>query len=185
MLDAKILVLDDNKSVLSALEILLQFEYKTVKTISNPNQISSFPALDTYDIVLLDTTPESLSRQLRRLSDSGVIVQHARRRITIADGRIMIVDREGFTRQINFTGTPDGVKVGVRIHAEGTVNADGVIEAIEAPAADYCIGVQWHPEADPAADNETEEGMAQNRRVAVNILVSKAVDGIQLGMNEQ
>jgi len=45
---------------------------------------------------------------------------------SIADGRIMIVDREGFTRQINFTGTPDGVKVGVRIHAEGTVNADGV-----------------------------------------------------------
>ena len=33
-------------------------------------------------------------------------------------------------------------------------------------------------EADPAADNSTPEGMAQNRRVAVNILVSKAVDGI-------
>ena len=33
-------------------------------------------------------------------------------------------------------------------------------------------------EADPAADNTTPEGMAQNRRVAVNILVSKAVDGI-------
>nr|WP_279614699.1 OmpA family protein [Sphingomicrobium astaxanthinifaciens] len=33
-------------------------------------------------------------------------------------------------------------------------------------------------EADPAADNATEEGKAQNRRVAVNILVSKAVDGI-------
>lgn len=32
-------------------------------------------------------------------------------------------------------------------------------------------------EADPAADNTTEEGKAQNRRVAVNILVSKAVDG--------
>jgi outer membrane protein OmpA-like peptidoglycan-associated protein len=31
-------------------------------------------------------------------------------------------------------------------------------------------------EADPAADNTTEEGKAQNRRVAVNILVSKAVD---------
>ena len=54
MLDAKILIIDDNKSVLSALEILLQFEYQTVKTISNPNQISSFPGLDTYDIVMLD-----------------------------------------------------------------------------------------------------------------------------------
>ncbi|MET0587766.1 MAG: OmpA family protein [Novosphingobium sp.] len=32
-------------------------------------------------------------------------------------------------------------------------------------------------EADPTADNSTPEGKAQNRRVAVNILVSKAVDG--------
>ncbi len=54
MLDAKILVVDDNKSVLSALEILLQFEYKTVTTISNPNQISTFRELAEYDLVLLD-----------------------------------------------------------------------------------------------------------------------------------
>ncbi len=33
-------------------------------------------------------------------------------------------------------------------------------------------------EADPAADNETAEGKAQNRRVAVNILVSKGLDGL-------
>ena len=33
-------------------------------------------------------------------------------------------------------------------------------------------------EADPAADNTTPEGKAQNRRVAVNILVSKAVEGL-------
>lgn len=33
-------------------------------------------------------------------------------------------------------------------------------------------------EADPAADNSTPQGKAQNRRVAVNILVSKAVDGL-------
>jgi OmpA-OmpF porin, OOP family len=32
--------------------------------------------------------------------------------------------------------------------------------------------------ADPAASNDTEEGKAQNRRVAVNVLVSKAVDGM-------
>lgn len=54
MLDAKILVIDDNKSMLSALEILLQFEFKIVKTISNPNQITSFPNLEDFDIVLLD-----------------------------------------------------------------------------------------------------------------------------------
>lgn len=33
-------------------------------------------------------------------------------------------------------------------------------------------------EADPAADNSTPEGKAQNRRVAVNVMVSKAVDGM-------
>jgi outer membrane protein OmpA-like peptidoglycan-associated protein len=33
-------------------------------------------------------------------------------------------------------------------------------------------------EADPLADNSTEEGKVQNRRVAVNILVSKSVDGM-------
>ncbi|WP_447754984.1 OmpA family protein [Sphingopyxis fribergensis] len=33
-------------------------------------------------------------------------------------------------------------------------------------------------EADPAADNNTPEGKAQNRRVAVNIMVSKGLDGI-------
>lgn len=54
MIDAKILVIDDNKSVLSALEILLQFEYKNVQTLFNPNQISSFPNMEQIDIVLLD-----------------------------------------------------------------------------------------------------------------------------------
>jgi OOP family OmpA-OmpF porin len=32
--------------------------------------------------------------------------------------------------------------------------------------------------ADPLADNDTPQGMAQNRRVAVNILVSKGLDGM-------
>lgn len=33
-------------------------------------------------------------------------------------------------------------------------------------------------EADPAADNSTPQGKAQNRRVSVNVLVSKSVDGL-------
>ncbi len=54
MRDGKVLVIDDNKSLLSALEILLQFEFSEVKTLSNPNQISSFKDLSSFDIVLLD-----------------------------------------------------------------------------------------------------------------------------------
>lgn len=54
MVNGKILLVDDNKSILSALEILLQFEYKEVVSISNPNQISSYPDLQSFDIVLLD-----------------------------------------------------------------------------------------------------------------------------------
>ncbi len=33
-------------------------------------------------------------------------------------------------------------------------------------------------ESDPLASNDTDEGKAQNRRVAVNVLVSKSVDGL-------
>jgi flagellar motor protein MotB len=33
-------------------------------------------------------------------------------------------------------------------------------------------------EADPLASNDTPEGKAQNRRVSVNILVSKGLDGM-------
>lgn len=40
----------------------------------------------------------------------------------------------------------------------------------------------WIPtgmsEADPVASNDTVDGKAQNRRVAVNILVSKGLDGL-------
>lgn len=53
MTSAHILIIDDNKSILSALDLLLRFEYDAVDSISNPNQIPSLE-LDRYDVVLLD-----------------------------------------------------------------------------------------------------------------------------------
>lgn len=55
---------------------------------------------------------------------------------SITADRIVIVDRDGFTRQINITETPDGVKVGTVIFAVGKVNADGVsLDATEVKVA--------------------------------------------------
>lgn len=51
---SRLLIVDDNKSVRSALEILLQHDYDSVESISNPNQISSFLQLNEVDLVLLD-----------------------------------------------------------------------------------------------------------------------------------
>jgi DNA-binding NtrC family response regulator len=50
----KILIVDDNRSALSALNLLLQFEFETVVTISNPNQIAAELRNNDFDLVLLD-----------------------------------------------------------------------------------------------------------------------------------
>jgi DNA-binding NtrC family response regulator len=50
----KLLIVDDNKSILSALEILLQDDFSEVKTIANPNQLPSLIESGDYDLVLLD-----------------------------------------------------------------------------------------------------------------------------------
>jgi len=51
---SKILILDDNKSVLTALEMLLQTEFETVFCLSNPNRLLSTIKEHNIDIVLLD-----------------------------------------------------------------------------------------------------------------------------------
>lgn len=50
----KILILDDNKSVLTALEMLLQTEFEDVFCLSNPNSLLSTIKKESIDIVLLD-----------------------------------------------------------------------------------------------------------------------------------
>lgn len=49
-----ILIVDDNKSILSALEILLSAEFQTVTTIANPNQIPAELKKRDYNLVILD-----------------------------------------------------------------------------------------------------------------------------------
>lgn len=50
----KILVVDDNKSILSAIEMLLNGRYEKVRTLSTPNALLSELAADKYDVLLLD-----------------------------------------------------------------------------------------------------------------------------------
>lgn len=54
MIKGNILIVDDNKSILSALEILLVPEFQTVTTLSDPNQILSELNKKDYNLVLLD-----------------------------------------------------------------------------------------------------------------------------------
>jgi len=54
MTDARILVVDDNRNVLTALDLLLSREFSTVKCISKPGQIISELRERSYSAVLLD-----------------------------------------------------------------------------------------------------------------------------------
>ncbi|WP_321290753.1 sigma-54 dependent transcriptional regulator [uncultured Sunxiuqinia sp.] len=54
MTTGNILIVDDNKSVLSALEILLSSEFEMVNCLSNPNLITTELRKNQYHLVLLD-----------------------------------------------------------------------------------------------------------------------------------
>eukprot|EP01029_Cantina_marsupialis_P011629 TRINITY_DN258_c1_g3_i1.p1 TRINITY_DN258_c1_g3~~TRINITY_DN258_c1_g3_i1.p1 ORF type:complete len:455 (+),score=39.97 TRINITY_DN258_c1_g3_i1:283-1647(+) len=54
MNEAKILIVDDNKSILSALELLLTPYCKKVTCLSTPNALLNELKSDVYDVVLLD-----------------------------------------------------------------------------------------------------------------------------------
>jgi DNA-binding NtrC family response regulator len=54
MAKGNILIVDDNKSILSALEILLAPEFQMVTTISDPNQIPTELRKKEYNLVILD-----------------------------------------------------------------------------------------------------------------------------------
>lgn len=49
-----ILIVDDNKGVLAAIDMLLSGTFKKVITISNPNRIPAMLETENIDVVLLD-----------------------------------------------------------------------------------------------------------------------------------
>src|ERR1035437_3883782 len=54
MKQGKLLIADDNKKILTALNLFLQFEFEEVQIISNPNRLISELRSTNYDVVLLD-----------------------------------------------------------------------------------------------------------------------------------
>ena len=54
MKQGKLLIADDNKKILTALNLFLQFEFEEVQIISNPNRLISELRSANYDVVLLD-----------------------------------------------------------------------------------------------------------------------------------
>jgi len=54
MSKGNLLIVDDNKSILSALEILLQDEFEEVKAVANPGQLPALLENGKFDLVLLD-----------------------------------------------------------------------------------------------------------------------------------
>ncbi|HDR51141.1 MAG TPA: sigma-54-dependent Fis family transcriptional regulator [Mariniphaga anaerophila] len=54
MSKGKLLIVDDSKSILSALEMLLQDDFEEVKSIASPNQLPALLETGKYDLVLLD-----------------------------------------------------------------------------------------------------------------------------------
>ena len=54
MKEASILIVDDNKSILTALDLLLRGCCNKVKTLASPNQLVTEMQLNSYDVLLLD-----------------------------------------------------------------------------------------------------------------------------------
>lgn len=52
--DSSILIVDDNKTILQTLELLLNGFFSQINTLSNPNSIDSVLLKNTYDVILLD-----------------------------------------------------------------------------------------------------------------------------------
>jgi DNA-binding NtrC family response regulator len=85
MKQSSILIVDDSKSVLSALELLFNGHYQKVKTLSSPNQLLTELGRHRYDLLLLDMNFSAgintgneglywLQRVIDKFPDIGVVM---------------------------------------------------------------------------------------------------------------
>ncbi len=129
---------------------------------------SRFGAIDQYNIrsttnVYFDTGKSSLSAQAR--SELCAAASEAQ----AIDNALLLV--------VGYTDSTGSYEVNQALSEK---RAGSVVNYLQ----QQCGWQPWRmltptgmAEADPAADNSSAYGKAQNRRVAVNILVSKSVDG--------
>ena len=54
MIKGDLLIVDENKSILKALELIMQNEFEKVITLTNPNRIIEILRKNDIDIVILD-----------------------------------------------------------------------------------------------------------------------------------
>ena len=66
-----ILIVDDNKGVLAAIDMLLSGTFKKVITISNPNRIPAMLETENIDVVLLDMNFSGVVLLLSEIGVSG------------------------------------------------------------------------------------------------------------------
>jgi DNA-binding NtrC family response regulator len=52
--NGKILIVDDDRDILAAARMLLQFEFNSVTAVSNPNQLHALISQNDFDVILLD-----------------------------------------------------------------------------------------------------------------------------------
>ncbi len=52
--EGRVLIIDDNQSVLDSLKLFLKYKFQEITTLSNPNQITTIILRKEFDIILLD-----------------------------------------------------------------------------------------------------------------------------------
>ena len=75
-----ILIVDDNKGVLAAIDMLLSGTFKKVITISNPNRIPAMLETENIDVVLLDMNFSSGNTENKQRSTGRPIYSLCRHR---------------------------------------------------------------------------------------------------------